>query len=115
MILNTSFFQPTGNLYTATYSTASATITIPVSEQVWNNVRITNATANVVFMNISTTNPGNIVAPSTGASGSSNVFAVPPSQTSFISTGITSPANVYISTVAPAGNGVVGIQTGSFL
>jgi hypothetical protein len=115
MILNTSFFAPTGNLYTATYSNVSATITIPVSAQVWDNVRVTNATANVVFMNISTTNPGNIVAPTTGANGSSNVFSVPPSQTSFISTGITSPGNVYISTISAVGSGAVGVQTGSFL
>ena len=115
MILNTSFFQPTGNIYAAAYSNVSATFMVPVSEQVWNNVRVTNATANVVFMQIATTNPGNIAAPTSGANGSQNVFSVPPSQTSFISTGITSPANVYISTIAPAGNGVVGIQTGSFI
>ena len=115
MILNTSFFQPTGNIYAAAYSNVSATFMVPVSEQVWNNVRVTNATANVVFMNIGTTDPGNIAGPTSGANGSSNVFSVPPSQTSFINTGITSPGNVYISTIAPAGNGVVGIQTGSFI
>jgi hypothetical protein len=115
MILNTSFFAPTGNIYAAAYSNVSATFMVPVSEQVWNNVRITNATANVVFMNISTTNPGNISGPTSGANGSQNVFSLPPSQTSFINTGITSPANVYISTIAPAGSGVVGIQTGSFI
>ena len=115
MILNTSFFAPTGNIYAAAYSNVSATFMVPVSSQVWNNVRITNATANVVFMNISTTNPGSIAGPVSGANVSHNVFSVPPSQTSFISTGITSPANVYISTIAPAGSGVVGIQTGSFL
>ena len=115
MILNQGFFQPTGNLYTATYSTTSATITIPASAQVWDKVRVTNATANVVFMQISLTDPTTIVAPSAGASGSSNVFSVPPSQTSFISTGITQPGNVYISTISAVGTGAVGVQTGSFL
>ena len=115
MILNTSFFQPTSNAYSIAFSATSATITIPTSNVVFNNLRITNSSGNVCFMQVSTTDPGNIAHPTNGANGSSNVFAVPTGQTSFISTGITSPGNVYVSTISISGTGAVGIQTGSFI
>lgn len=115
MILNTSFFAPVGNCFQVAYSNTSATITIPVSDEVWNNVRITNTSGNTAFIQISTTNPGNINHPTAGASGSTDVVAIPTGLTSFINTGITSPANVYISTISIAGSGSVFLQTGSFI
>lgn len=115
MILNQGFFTPTSNCYSLAFSTTSATVTIPASDVVFDKLRITNGSGNVCFMQVSTTDPGTIAHPTNGASGSTNVFSVPTGQTSFISTGITSPGNVYISTISITGTGAVGLQVGSFL
>ena len=66
-------------------------------------------------MQVSTTNPTTIVAPTAGAAGSKTVFSVPTGQTTFINTGIDAPATVYISTISIAGTGSVFLETGSFL
>jgi hypothetical protein len=115
MIINDGFFHQNGNCYNVAYSNVSATITIPVSHEVFDNIRITNTSGNTVFMQVSTTNPTTISAPTAGASGSKNVFSVPTGQTTFINSGIDAPANVYISTISLAGSGSVFLETGSFL
>jgi hypothetical protein len=115
MILNTSFFGQTGNTYSVAFTATSATITIPKSQEVFNNLRITNNSGNLCFMQVATTDPTTINHPTPGASGSTQVFAVPTGSTTFINTGITSPANVYISTISISGTGNVFLQTGSFI
>ena len=115
MILNTSFFAQTSECYHLDFSNTSATITVAASNEVFNNLRITNNSGNTVFMQVATTNPGNIAAPTAGASGSQPVFVVPNGQQTFINTGITAPGNVYISTISITGNGSVFLQAGSFI
>jgi hypothetical protein len=115
MILNGGFFNQNGNTYNVAYSNVSATITIPVSHEVFDNLRITNTSGNTVFMNVSLTNPTTIAAPTAGANGSSNVFSVPTGQSTFINSGINQPGNVFISTISIAGSGSVFLETGSFI
>ena len=115
MILNTSFFGQTVNCHNIAFTATSSTITIPTSAEVFNNLRITNSSGNLCFMQVATTNPGNINHPTNGAANSTQVFAVPTGQTTFINTGITAPANVYISTISISGTGNVFLQTGSFI
>ena len=115
MILNTGFFQPTGNCYSVAFTASSATITIPVGAEVFNTVRITNNSGNLCFMQIASTDPTTIAHPTPGASGSSNVFPVPTAQQTYISTGLNQPGNTYISTISISGTGNVFLETGSFI
>lgn len=115
MILNTSFFAPTGNCFAVDFTNVSATTNVAISSEVFQNVRITNNSGNIVFMKVSTTS-GSIVVPTNGAANSQAVFAVPTGQQTFINTGITSPGNVFISAIAPTGStGTVYLETGSFI
>ena len=115
MILNTSFFGQTSECYHIDFSNVSATITIASSNEVFNNLRITNNSGNTVFMNVATADPGTISAPTAGGTGSTNVFVVPTGQQTFINTGINAPGNVYISTISISGTGSVFLQAGSFI
>lgn len=115
MILNTSFFAPTGNTYNVAFTATSATIMVDASAEVFQNLRITNNSGNLCFMQVATTDPTTIAHPTNGAANSTQVFSVPTGQVSFINTGITEPGNVYISTISISGTGNVFLQTGSFL
>lgn len=115
MILNDGFFKPTGNCYNVAFTTESATIEIDISQEVWNNVRITNASGSQCFVQISTIDPTTIAPPEEGAAGSADVVCIPTGQTTFLNTGITAPAVVYISVISIAGSGSIFVQTGSFL
>jgi hypothetical protein len=115
MILNTSFFAKTSECYHLDFSNVSATITIAASNEVFNNLRITNNSGNLCFIQVATANPGSISAPTAGASGSTDVFAVPTGAQTFINTGLNAPGNVYISTISISGTGSLFLQAGSFI
>jgi hypothetical protein len=114
-ILNQGFFKQTSECYDIAFSTTSATITIPISSEVFNNLRITNNSGNLCFMQVSSVNPGTISHPTPGGTGSTKVFPVPTGQQTFINTGLTAPSDVYVSTISIAGSGSVFLQAGSFL
>jgi hypothetical protein len=115
MIINDGFFQPTSNCYQVAFGTTSATITIPASATVLDNLRITNNSGSLCFMQVSATNPGSISHPTAGASGSQPVFPVPTGQQTFINTGINTTGTVYISTISISGTGSVFLEAGGFL
>ena len=106
-----TFFNPQGNVYEVSFTASAANIRIPPSSTTMSTVKIDNNSGNACFVQFSPL--GNITFdhPTPGNVGHTGSY-VPNGQSTFLTTGITQPGNVYIYTISVAGTGNIFVQAG---
>lgn len=105
------FFTPIGNCYGIGFTASAGNVLVgPTGHGTLSQVRITNNSSNVCFISF-TTVPTTIDHPTAGTN--ANCIVVPAGETSFVTTGITAPGNVYINTISAAGTGTIYVQAGT--
>jgi hypothetical protein len=104
-------FNPAGNAFGISFSTAPATVQIPNAQ--FGVVRVTNNSGNLCFVSLTTSSVGNIAHPTPGATGSSAVTSIPTAQTTYLRVPQSAVGTVWVNTISVSGTGNIYIQGGT--